>query len=315
MKHAVDHRRHIGRDVSRRVLFAALMLFAIGSADARLLDRPRAAAVPSKSYALEVGGRVRTYRLYVPHAYAGKPVPLLVVLHPALGDGAGMERLTHFDELAEARNFIVAYPDGVNRRWNAGRCCGRPMAMQVDDVGFIEAVVAAAGRQYHVDPMRKYLAGFSNGAFLAHHVACLKPDAFTAYAVTGGAITTANCPDAKPTPMLVIHGTVDPRSPWNGGTAEGVYRPPVIELMHRLARRNHCENEENVTYRIAPATCRTFAGCGSNEVTYCALEGVGHQWAGSGQAVLPVLLGPNTDRFDTSRAMWDFFERHPRKGA
>ena len=38
---------------------------------------------------------------------------------------------------AEADNghFLVAYPDGLNRAWNAGTCCGEPQRANTDDVG------------------------------------------------------------------------------------------------------------------------------------------------------------------------------------
>jgi len=296
------------------VVLSVLMLFGVDSADARLFGRNKSSDedVPSKTYTIKVDGIERNYRVYVPESYAGKPVPLLVALHPALSDGVGMEKLTHFDQLADAQNFIVAYPDGIDKRWNAGKCCGKPMEENINDVGFIDAMVATIRKEYNIDTSRKYIAGFSNGAFMTHHIACVEPDDFAAYAVTGGAITTANCPDAKPTPIFVIHGTKDPRSPWNGGTTEGVYRPPVMDLVHRLARRNHCSNDEKVTYSGGPATCKTFTGCGSNEVTYCALDGIGHQWAGSNKAIMPLFLGQNTDRFSATNQMWEFFERHQR---
>jgi polyhydroxybutyrate depolymerase len=294
------------------VLVTLLVLAACaGPAQARWFGRSDDSSLPSKEYAIKSGGLERTYRLYVPPSYSGKSVPLLVALHPALSDGAGMEKLTRFDALADRYGFIVAYPDGVDRRWNAGRCCGRPMEENINDVGFIDDMVDQIEANYAIDTSRKYVAGFSNGAFLAHHIACVEPDAFTAYAVTGGAITDANCPDAQPTPILLIHGTKDPRSPWNGGTTEGVYRPPVVDLARRLARRNHCSDATTVSYASGPATCKTFSGCGSNEVTYCALDGVGHQWAGA-RAVLPLFLGPSTDRFSTTDQMWSFFQRHQR---
>jgi len=295
------------------VVLVTLLVLVVcaGSAQARF-RRSDDSSLPSNTYVIKSGGLVRTYRLYVPASYSGKPVPLLVALHPALSDGAGMEKLTRFDDLADRYGFIVAYPDGVARMWNADRCCGRPMKDNIDDVGFINDMVAKIESNYAIDTTRKYVAGFSNGAFLAHHIACVEPDAFTAYAVTGGAITDANCPDAQPTPILLIHGTKDPRSPWDGGTTEGVYRPPVVDLARRLARRNHCSDTTTVSYASAPAVCKTFSGCGSNEVTYCALDGVGHQWAGA-PAVLPLLLGPSTDRFSTTDQMWSFFQRHQRR--
>ena len=258
---------------------------------------------------IRVGDQERDYRLYVPASARGRPVPLLVAIHPALGDGDSMEKLTRFDALADANNFIVAYPTGISKVWNAGSCCGAAMKKNVDDIGFIDAMVAQIKSSYQIDSTRQYAAGFSNGAFLVHHIACLEPNDFAAYAVVGGAITTPNCRDATPTPILVIHGTKDPRSPWNGGTTEGVYRPPVPDLMQRLAKRNHCASTEKTTFSSGAAVCQSFDGCGDNETMLCAMQGVGHQWPG-GRSYMPLFLGPNTQDFDASAQMWQFFQRH-----
>ena len=55
-------------------------------------------------------------------ATAGPGVPLVLVLHGATGTGtaAGMRDLTGWDELAEREGVVVAYPEGLDRTWNAG---------------------------------------------------------------------------------------------------------------------------------------------------------------------------------------------------
>ena len=46
-----------------------------------------------------------------------------------------------------AGHFLVAYPDGLNRAWNAGTCCGEPQRVDADDVGFITTMVGAIERE------------------------------------------------------------------------------------------------------------------------------------------------------------------------
>ncbi|SIP65935.1 hypothetical protein BN9982_260007 [Mycobacterium tuberculosis] len=68
----------------------------------------------------------RSYRLYKP---VGLPssAPLVVMLHGGFGSAKQAERSYGWDELADSEKFLVAYPDGYHRAWNAngGGCCGR----------------------------------------------------------------------------------------------------------------------------------------------------------------------------------------------
>ncbi len=267
----------------------------------------------TQRHTLTTGGRQRSYLLHVPASYDGKPVPLLVALHPALATGERMEKLTHFDALADRDDFIVAYPDGINHQWNAGKCCGEPMEENIDDVGFVDAMVAEITSRYAVDPARHYVTGFSNGAFLVHYIACLEPADFAAYATMAGTITSPVCTPARPTPFLVIHGNKDTEVDWDGGEHWGYRRPSIPYVLRTLAERNHCSQQQVVTDAVPPATCHRYEGCGANDVAWCVIDGVGHQWPGSGETVWPWLLGPNTDQFNTSERIWDFFRRHPKQ--
>ncbi len=56
------------------------------------------------------------------------------MLHGGFGTGEQAERSYHWDAEAEAGHFLVAYPDGINRAWNAGTCCGEPQRIDTDRV-------------------------------------------------------------------------------------------------------------------------------------------------------------------------------------
>lgn len=261
---------------------------------------------------LRSGGMERSYRLYVPDRYDGtQAVPLVVSLHGGWGTGEKQAQVSGWDALAEREGFIVAYPDGYRRSWNAGdQCCDPARRKGVQDARFVREMVEHIRQGFRIDPRRIYGNGFSNGGMLAHEIACVDPTLFTALAVNAGALMDSLCAPKQGVPFLIIQGMQDPRMPWNGGTFDGTYRMPVPELAAQIAARNGCSGKSAmISFEQGPATCRSYPGCAGKEVTYCGVEGVGHQWIG-GQTVLPSLLGANTDAFRSTDAMWAFYQRH-----
>src|SRR6185369_3270151 len=116
------------------------------------------------------GGLDRSYRLYLPEGLP-TPAPLVVMLHGGFGSAAQAERAYGWDQLADGAKFAVAYPDGEGRAWNAnGGCCGRPGRTNVDDVGFVSAVVDDVGSNIGIDADRVYATGISNGGMMAYAV-------------------------------------------------------------------------------------------------------------------------------------------------
>jgi polyhydroxybutyrate depolymerase len=118
--------------------------------------------VGQSSQALEFSGLTRTFHLYRPEGLSGA-APLVVMLHGGYGDGAQAERSYNWDAEADSGHFLVAYPDGVDRAWNAGTCCGRPQRAGIDDVGFLTTMVASIQQQTSIDADRVYVTGMSNG--------------------------------------------------------------------------------------------------------------------------------------------------------
>jgi polyhydroxybutyrate depolymerase len=65
------------------------------------------------------------------------------------GGGSNAQQMVRFcglNEKADEAGFIVVYPSGTGRleralTWNAGNCCAYAVFNQVDDVGFVRALV------------------------------------------------------------------------------------------------------------------------------------------------------------------------------
>src|SRR5438876_730650 len=77
--------------------------------DTSAMRAPRIPVVRGQARPLALGGRIRTYRMYRPAAFAG-PAPLVVVLHGGFGSGAQAQQAYGWDLLADKEGFAVAYP-------------------------------------------------------------------------------------------------------------------------------------------------------------------------------------------------------------
>ncbi|AMR27568.1 hypothetical protein A0257_10985 [Hymenobacter psoromatis] len=184
---------------------------------------PPLSATP-RAGSLLVGARRRTYRAYVP---AGLPpgAPLVLALHGSNQDGATLRRWMGYelDELADRYGFAVAYPDGYRGNWNnCRRAATFPAKTEnVDDVGFLRALVAHCRTEYGTDPGRTYAFGFSNGGQMAFRLAMEEPRLVAAIATAGANLPppeSCTCALAGPTArVLLVAGTQDPISPYAGG--------------------------------------------------------------------------------------------------
>ena len=270
---------------------------------------PTTATAASQDIAIKFQNLDRGYRLFIPDGPATQPRPLIVALHGGYGTGKNMEELTNLNLAGGNLGFVIAYPEGLGRSWNAGTCCNPSMQKGVDDVGFLKAMVADIAKRTPINPTRVYGTGFSNGAMMVHRIACDAPDMFRAIAVGSGGIMMPTCNGKKPISALLIQGRADPRIPWDGGDFEGNYRPPVRDIFTRLATRNQCAAQES-SQQDGSANCVTRRGCaGGAEVKLCGIDGMGHQWAGA-KELLPRLLGKGTRDYNASQRVVQFFQQH-----
>lgn len=284
------------------------LLLTLPFAGCALAAPPPVAGVTHSELA-QGGSEKRSYRLFVPQGLSpGKPAPLVIALHGGLGTGDIFAKQTGFDAVAQQHGFVVAYPDGLGKVFNAGRCCGKA---QANDVAFMRALVADLKTRLPIDAKRVYGMGFSNGAMLAHRVACEAPEVFAAIAPVAGGIMVESCPSKTPVSALLIQGRLDKNIPWEGGAFDGTQRPSMAEVVQSLATRGQCGTEVKVMSDTPTAQCWSRTCAGGTKLQWCGLPTVGHQWAG-GATYFPRLLGPNTADFNTSAKIGAFFAQLPR---
>lgn len=257
-------------------------------------------------------GSVRSYELFVP-ARMTEPAPLVVALHRFTESGKLMANLTGFNAIAEREGFVVVYPDGPGSRFEAFKDGPR------DDVAFVLAVIDDVARKVPIDRRRIYVTGASNGAFLTHRLACLKPDVFAAAAPVMG-LMPANVakrhPDGVPVPMLIVHGTADwivkedAQKVFAGASYEVM---PMQEAIAYWVRRNGADPQAR-TERLEDVDpedktrVTLYLYAGNAEVRYYRVEGGGHTWPGGTERAPTFIVGRTSRDFSASEVIWEFFK-------
>ena len=174
--------------------------------------------------ALEHGGRTRTWTAYVPPKPANSPA-LVIVLHSSMSTGA-QARVAYgydFDVLADQQGLIAVYPQGYEGHWNDCKVKGPYAAKRenIDDLGFLHALVDRLVEDHKVDRNHVYVTGISNGGSMTLCLALQTPDFARAYAAVAASVPApenmAGVPKSQPVSVLIMNGTDDPINPWRGG--------------------------------------------------------------------------------------------------
>ncbi len=286
-----------------------------------ILRPPREPATGSSNHSITIDGRERTFRLYLPPALATPPaqsgVPLVVMLHGGFGSGSQAEQSYGWNAEADRNGFVVAYPDGLNRAWAVGAgCCGQPGRQGVNDVAFIQEMIAAVSGMLPIDSARVYATGISNGGMLSYRLAC-DTALFAAIGPVAGT-QLGPCPAPKPISVIHIHGAADHNVPFDGRPGDGfasIDGPPVADVLNGWRATARCGEPTVVT---AGEVTTSIATCPDGvAVELLLVAGAGHQWPGSKpRPAAAKLLGadPPSDALDATGRIWQFFVDHPRMG-
>ncbi|MDX9972807.1 MAG: PHB depolymerase family esterase [FCB group bacterium] len=282
----------------------------------------------TESQEFSFGGRDRSYLIHVPEAVdGGQGVPLVLVLHGFAETAAAAARTTDFASLADREGFIVAFPNAVRRTWHYHSEASTPGYLRnVDDVAFLAALIERIKSQHPVDPRRIYIAGFSNGGFMAQRFACERADLVAAVAAVGASMAQDNaeaCAPANPIPVVLVAGLEDPIIPWAGGDVQmGPGRRVSLLSIEATARKwaavNGCSAEPTVVElpNVDPndgtrVERREFGACtGTSSVVLYAVEGGGHAWPGSPHPYPEWIVGRTSKDINGPQTVWDFFEVH-----
>jgi polyhydroxybutyrate depolymerase len=257
-------------------------------------------------------GLERTYRLFVPSkATRSEKLPLVVGLHGGLGSGDQFAGNSNFETLAESEGFIAVFPDGTNRTWNGGNCCGQAAAKDVDDVGFLAALIAHLTATLPVDSSRVFMTGHSNGGIMSFRFGCERSEMVRAIAPVAGSMEVPKCQPANGVSLFAIHGDADQSHPLEGGEGpRSIAGVPFVSMEMSLALWTagmQCESSPERS-TDGPLATTTWDRCRDGATaSFIVIAGADHPWPGGNTR--PGAQDRVSDDLDATVAIWTFFDR------
>ncbi len=257
----------------------------------------------------------RTYRLHLPAGYdeTGDPVPLVVALHGRSSSALTMAIQTGLNEAADAAGVAVVYPNAHGYNWGEDTTVEEDE--QIDDIGFITALIDDLAASYAIDTGRVYLTGYHNGGLMAYRLACEVPDRFDSVAVVGPMMwdyQVTSCPveSSGPVNLLIMHGTDDPfywdETRYLGiAFAEKDYRVlGVQDTVDFWIKRNGCDPDSAVLVNEAP-NARAYTCAEDTQVALYNVLGGREIWPRTGEYKL------NQFGIDATTMIMQFFAGEP----
>ncbi len=221
------------------------------------------------------------------------PHPVVLMLHGGGGNASGLAKSTELGTAGVNDGFVAVFPQGLNNFWDDGRPKvvnqdKKKGVVPPDDMAFIRALVAQLISTGVADPMRIYMAGFSNGGFLTLDFGCQDASMFAALAVVEANITFPSAPtciSTVPVPFLEMSGTADPKVKFDGRTPAG---PGVsglwstMETVNYFRKLDGCTDQTSGEHLSGPAGGPTgtdvtrWTQCSKAPVVLYKIIGGGH---------------------------------------
>ena len=177
---------------------------------------------------IRVGSIERNYHIYLPEGPENKP--LVMLLHgnggnfnQSIGKETSKAPQQVWLSIAAQEGFMVVVPNGSlgpsnSRGWNDCRTDAQGQTLS-DDVVFLTSLLEQVKTDYNYDEKKVYVAGISNGGFMAQRLAQEIPEKITAFAavIAAMSINTECDTSMMPVSALIMNGTEDPIVPYDGG--------------------------------------------------------------------------------------------------
>jgi polyhydroxybutyrate depolymerase len=210
------------------------------------------------------------------------------MLHQHGYDGENVKFLSQFDLVADGYGFLVVYPN-ASSDWAYGCGCTEADTTGVDDVQFVADMIDALDTDYGVNRDSVFVAGFAEGALMAHRLVCEATSRFKGLATVAATMSVpaaAACTPSGPIPVLMINGTDDADFPFDGALDRGPESLLAADTSLQFwATGNGCgERQPSVyfgtdNYFQFDVYREAFEGCPANgEAIMLRMDGAEHGW-------------------------------------
>lgn len=323
-------------------LLAAALLMTSTKPDAAAAQAGTSLPAPAQAAAAEPAGTfawhtytgpegTRRYRLFVPAGLdAGRPAPLVVMLHGCTQDPDDFARGTRFNQAASDAGVVVAWPEQTAEHQQLKCWSWYEPAHQAARAGE-PALVAGITREvmatHAIDPRRVYIAGVSAGAAMAVNTAASYPELYAAVGTHSGipyraasdvahawavmrtgtsdpAILAYALQDAlggRAMPLIAIHGGADP-------VVSPVNSRQLAAQWAGVLRLQSTTPERSTTGGLAVERTVWPGADGKPVIELWIVDGLAHAWSGgSKDGTYTDPRGP-----DATKVILDFLLSHPR---
>ena len=261
----------------------------------------------------------RSYSLHIPPTYDGStPVPAVILLHGVGMTTADFAMLTKFNALADAKGFIVVYPDayGAKRIWNPGFIQGSG----ADDVTFISALIDQLLIDHNINPRYVFVAGYFDGGMMAYKLGATLPDKLAAVGGVGATVGYQKAANdivrlessLAPVSAMVIHGRQDATVPYESSKALNKGKAgflPGFDALRYWIEQDACNPKPEVKTKKNENIVKVTYTCqNGTAVRFIAIQNGNHSWPGSVEK-----SSAKKAQMDISATneLWEFFIAHP----
>ena len=278
---------------------------------------------------ITVDGLQRQYLVHLPAGYTNSGKwPVIFALHGGGGNYKNTVSFYHLNGLADARGYIIVYPNALNKSWSMKGVSSKVKgnSQDIDDVKFISVLMDTLTAGYHADPKRFFCTGISRGGIFSLFLAGNLSERIRAVAPVCASLPQSVIGQYRfkhPTPVLLINGTRDPLISYtggkgkfntSGGTPEEYDMLPTEDLVRKINELNNCAAKpamtnlpDNDPHDGCTAVKYTYS-CDAAVLEFIHIENGGHTWPGGSQYLPKIIVGKVCRDFKAEEEIFSFFE-------
>lgn len=267
----------------------------------------------------------RFYKVHVPASFkVNTPQAVIFSFHGGGGDMTIQSNDKYYKLItqSEKEGFVVVFPNGFSKfksgklaTWNAGNCCGEARDQNIDDVGFVKAILQELKKKMSIDEKKIFATGMSNGGMFSYRLACQMSDVFSGIAAVAGTDNSQECVPKKPISILHIHAKDDDHVLFNGGIGPKAFNKKHVTVhtsvpstITKWMNLNECDKNSLSKTQLDGAYCEEYTKCKNNvKVKLCVTDTGKHSWPGGekprGDSVPSKAISAN-------EVMWEFFTKN-----